>query len=47
VDGQGRVIGRFTAAGIRPRLLDQLEERGLEIPREIAPLFHESVPSAQ
>ena len=47
VDGQGRVIGRFTAAGIRPRVLDQLEERGLEIPREIAPLFHESVPSAQ
>ncbi len=47
VDGQGRVIGRFTAAGIRPRVLDQLEERGLEIPREIAPLFRESVPSAQ
>jgi len=47
VDGQGRVVGRFTAAGIRPRVLDQLEERGLEIPREIAPLFHESVPSAQ
>ena len=47
LDGQGRVVGRFTAAGIRPRVLDQLEDRGLEIPREIAPLFHESVPSAQ
>ncbi|TMC80605.1 MAG: CpaF family protein [Chloroflexi bacterium] len=47
LDAQGRVVGRFTAAGIRPRVLDQLEDRGLEIPREIAPLFHESVPSAQ
>ncbi len=47
IDGQGRVIGRFTAAGIRPRVLDQLEDRGLEMPPEIAPLFHESVPSAQ
>ncbi|TME05331.1 MAG: CpaF family protein, partial [Chloroflexi bacterium] len=45
LDAQGRVVGRFTAAGIRPRVLDQLEDRGLEIPREIAPLFHESVPS--
>src|SRR5712691_3362922 len=47
IDGQGRVIGRFTAAGIRPRVLDQLEDRGLEMPPEIVPLFHESVPSAQ
>jgi len=41
VDAQGRVIGRFTAAGLRPRILDRLEERGLEMPSEIRPLFHE------
>jgi pilus assembly protein CpaF len=41
VDAQGRVIGRFTAAGLRPRILDRLEDRGLEMPSEIRPLFHE------
>ena len=46
LDGQGRVIGRFTASGIRPRVIDRLEELGLEIPAEIAPLFHESVRAA-
>jgi pilus assembly protein CpaF len=46
LDGQGRVIGRFTASGIRPRVIDRLEELGLEIPAEIVPLFHESVRSA-
>jgi pilus assembly protein CpaF len=49
VDAQDRVIGRFTAAGIRPRVLDRLEELGLKMPAEIVPLFRESevIQSAQ
>ena len=47
VDEQGRVMGRFTATGIRPRVVDQLHELGLEMPREIAPIFHESVRTPQ
>jgi pilus assembly protein CpaF len=46
VDAQGRVVGRFTAAGIRPRVIDRLEERGMEIPAEIRPLFRESIETA-
>jgi pilus assembly protein CpaF len=46
VDGNGRVVGRFSAAGIRPRVLDRLEEHGLEMPAEIRPLFHESIETA-
>jgi pilus assembly protein CpaF len=42
VDAQGRVIGRFTAAGIRPRILDKLDELGIKMPAEIVPLFRES-----
>jgi pilus assembly protein CpaF len=49
VDADGRVIGRFTAAGVRPRILDRLEELGLKIPAEIVPLFRETetIESAQ
>ena len=47
VDGHGRVIGRFAPAGIRPRVLDRLDDLGLEMPPEILPLFAESVRSAQ
>jgi pilus assembly protein CpaF len=47
VDGEGRVIGRFAPSGIRPRMLDRLEELGHEIPLEIAPLFPDSVHAAQ
>jgi len=47
MDDHGRVTGRFVAAGLRPRVLDRLEELGLEIPAEILPLFHESVSTAQ
>jgi pilus assembly protein CpaF len=47
VDAHGRVIGRFSPSGLRPRLLDRLEERGLELPAEIRPLFGEPVASAQ
>ena len=46
VDSHGHVVGRFSAAGIRPRVLDRLEERGLEMPAEIRPLFHETVETA-
>ena len=46
VDSNGHVVGRFTAAGIRPRMLDRLAERGLEMPAEIRPLFHEAMQSA-
>src|SRR6184192_2967239 len=46
MDANGHVVGRFTAAGIRPRMLDRLAERGLEMPAEIRPLFHEAMQSA-
>src|SRR5213594_1135761 len=45
MDANGRVIGRFTAAGLRPRVLDRLDDLGLPMPAEIVPLFHESVES--
>ena len=47
VDGHGRVMGRFSTTGIRPRVLDRLDTLGLEMPAEIIPVFHESVRSAQ
>ncbi len=47
VDSQGRVVGRFTASGVRPRVLDRLDELGLEMPSEIQSLFYESVRAAQ
>jgi len=46
VDANGRVVGRFSPAGIRPRVLDRLEERGLEMPAEIRPLFRETIETA-
>src|SRR5213080_2721197 len=45
MDANGRVIGRFTAAGLRPRVLDRLDDLGLPMPAEIVPLFHETVES--
>ena len=45
IDEQGRVIGRFASTGLRPRVLDQLENLGLEMPEEIISLFHESARS--
>jgi pilus assembly protein CpaF len=45
IDATGRVMGRFTATGIRPRVLDRLDTLGLEMPAEIIPVFHESVRS--
>jgi pilus assembly protein CpaF len=47
IDGEGRVIGRFAPSGIRPRILDRLEELGQEIPPEIAPLFPDTIRTAQ
>src|SRR5438093_6946731 len=43
MDSQGRVVGRFTASGVRPRVLDRLDELGLEMPSEIQSLFYEPV----
>lgn len=42
-DGDGHVIGRFAPTGIRPRILERLDELGLPLPVEIAPLFPEFV----
>ncbi|TME21006.1 MAG: CpaF family protein [Chloroflexi bacterium] len=47
LDQQGRVIGRFVSTGIRPRVLDRLDDLGLEMPAEIVSLFHEAAHSAQ
>ena len=46
VDAHGRVVGRFSASGLRPRVLDRLEERGLELPVEIRTLFGEPAANA-
>ena len=47
IDGEGRVMGRFTPTGIRPRIIEKLDELGLALPAEIAPIFHETVRAAQ
>src|SRR6266436_8979534 len=39
LDPEGRVLGGFAAAMIRPRILDRLTDRGLELPSEIARMF--------
>src|SRR5204862_4091556 len=41
LDQEGRVMGRFSPTGIRPRVLDRLEDQGLAMPAEIQPLFPE------
>ena len=46
VDGQGRVIGRFAPTGIRPRILERLDELGHEMPPEIELLFPDFVHTA-
>jgi len=38
-DADGHVIGRFAPSGIRPRLLERLDDLGLEVPPEIASIF--------
>ena len=47
VDEEGHVIGRFAPTGIRPRMLERLDELGLQIPPEIEPLFPEFIRKAQ
>ena len=43
VDAEGHVVGRLATSGIRPRMLDRLDELGIETPVEIRPLFPERV----
>jgi pilus assembly protein CpaF len=47
IDAQGRVVGRFSPSGVRPRILDRLEDFGLEIPHEIQRLFPDSIRRVQ
>ncbi len=46
-DANGHVTGRFVATGIRPRILERMQEIGLEVPPEIQPLFPGAVAGAQ
>jgi len=46
-DADGHVIGRFAPSGIRPRLLERLDELGLEVPPEIASIFPDPGRSAR
>lgn len=39
LDPEGRVLGGFAPAGIRPRILDRLADRGMEAPPELARIF--------
>jgi pilus assembly protein CpaF len=41
IDAQGRVTGRFAPSGIRPRILERLDELGQTMPVEIQQLFPE------
>ncbi|HKW73190.1 MAG TPA: CpaF family protein [Candidatus Dormibacteraeota bacterium] len=43
VDPQGRVMGRFSPTGIRPRVLDKLDELAIKMPAEIVEVFPEPV----
>jgi pilus assembly protein CpaF len=47
LDSQGRVTGRFVASGTRPRVLERLDELGLEMPEELQTVFYQSLRSAQ
>jgi len=46
-DSNGRVTGRFVATGIRPRILERMQEIGLDVPPDIQPLFPGAVAGAQ
>jgi len=39
IDSEGRVLGGFGAASLRPRILDRLTDLGLEMPPELARIF--------
>ena len=47
MDAQGRVLGGFAAASLRPRILDRLTDLGLEMPPEIARVFPAQIDRAQ
>ncbi len=47
MDLEGRVLGGFATATIRPRILDRLADRGLEIPLELARIFPTPVQRAK
>jgi pilus assembly protein CpaF len=47
LDPEGRVLGGFATASIRPRILDRLADHGLEIPLELARVFPAAVQQAQ
>jgi pilus assembly protein CpaF len=39
LDAEGRVIGRFAPSGIRPRMVERIQELGLEVPPELEPML--------
>jgi pilus assembly protein CpaF len=47
IDADGRVLGGFAAATIRPRILDRLISLGFEMPPEIARVFPAPIQRAQ
>ena len=47
IDSDGRVLGGFATASLRPRILDRLIGLGLEMPPEIARVFSASIQRAQ
>src|SRR3989442_3080228 len=47
LDTEGRVVGGFAPASIRPRIMDRLADRGLEIPPELARIFPAATQQSQ
>jgi pilus assembly protein CpaF len=47
VDSEGRVLGGFAPASLRPRILDRLTDLGLEMPPELARIFPASIDRQQ
>jgi pilus assembly protein CpaF len=47
IDSDGRVLGGFATATLRPRILDRLAGLGLDIPPEIARIFPAPIQRAQ
>ena len=47
LDPEGRVLGGFAPASIRPRILDRLADRGLETPLELARIFPQATRQTQ
>jgi pilus assembly protein CpaF len=47
LDPEGRVLGGFAPASLRPRILDRLTDLGLEMPPELARIFPASIDRPQ